>query len=88
MAWDVAQAIAAGAAFGWPGAEVRCLPLGDGGEGTAEAIGRAVPGARMLEAPVLDPLGRPVQARFALLPGNVAVVDMASASGLGLVAPE
>src|SRR4051812_24275220 len=36
-----------------------------------------------------DPLGRPVDARWLLLPdGRTAVVEMAEASGLSLVAPE
>ena len=39
---------------------------------------------RSVTAP--DPLGRPVEARFALLPDGGAVVETAQASGLGLVA--
>ena len=35
-----------------------------------------------------DPLGRPVEAPFALLPDGSAVVEMAQASGLGLVAED
>lgn len=64
---------------------VRC-PIGDGGEGTMEAI-LAARGGDVLTATVADPLGRPVEARFALLPGGTtAVVEMAEASGLGRVA--
>src|SRR4051794_41915469 len=38
---------------------------------------------------VSDPLGRPVEARWLLLPdATTAVVEMAEASGLALVAPE
>jgi glycerate kinase len=86
MAWDVAQAIAVGVGDAWPDAEVVSLPLGDGGEGTAGAIGRAVPGAKALRALVAGPLGRTLAAEFVLLPGKTAVVEMAAASGLGLVA--
>jgi len=87
MAWDVAQAIAAGVSEALPAAQVISLPLGDGGEGTSGAIGRAVPGSRMIEVTVRDPVGRPVAAQFALLPDRRAVVEMAAASGLGLLAP-
>jgi glycerate kinase len=61
------------------------IPLGDGGEGTAKALAYAVPGARMVTANVRDPLGRSIQAEFALLDEHTAVVEMAAASGLGLL---
>ena len=86
MAWDVAAAIAAGVRKALPGAAVVQLPLGDGGEGTARAIAHAVTGSRLVPVQVRDPLGRPVEASFALLPGGRAVVEMAAASGLGLIA--
>ena len=42
-------------------------------------------GGEVRTATVSDPLGRPVEARFALLPDGSAVVEMAQASGLSLV---
>jgi glycerate kinase len=63
------------------------LPLGDGGEGTAEAL-RAALGGDWRPARVADPLGRPVDARFLLVPGGTAVVESAEAIGLGRLAPE
>jgi glycerate kinase len=61
-------------------------PLADGGEGTMEAILLAL-GGETVGVEVQDPLGRPVQAQFALIEdGGTAVLEMASASGLGLVA--
>ena len=61
-------------------------PLADGGEGTMEAILLAL-GGETVGMEVQDPLGRPVQAQFALVEnGGTAVLEMASASGLGLVA--
>jgi glycerate 2-kinase len=61
-------------------------PLADGGEGTMEALLIAL-GGETVGAEVQDPLGRPVQAQFALVEdGGTAVLEMASASGLGLVA--
>jgi len=85
MSWDVARAAAEGIRAAAPGAEIVELPLGDGGEGTARALAHAVPGSRMVEAHVLDPLGRPLTAEFALLPQGIAVVEMAAASGLSLL---
>ena len=63
-------------------------PVADGGEGTMEALLTAL-GGETAAATVHDPLGREVQAGFALLDdGGTAVLDMAQASGLGLVAED
>lgn len=62
-------------------------PVADGGEGTLEVLVTAL-GGETASARVHDPLGREVQAGFALIEhGGTAVVEMAAASGLGLVAP-
>jgi glycerate kinase len=61
-------------------------PLADGGEGTMEALLLAL-GGETVAAAVHDPLGRPLRAPFGLVEdGDTAVLEMASASGLGLVA--
>lgn len=68
------------------GQEAVELPIGDGGEGTMEALLAAREG-ELLQATVSDPLGRPVEAKLALLAdGGTAIVEMAQASGLHLVA--
>jgi glycerate kinase len=64
--------------------EMTALPLADGGEGTLDALLAARGGSRRT-ASVTGPLGDPVDAEWALLPGGVAVVEMARASGLALV---
>jgi len=61
--------------------------MADGGEGTAEAL-RAALGGEWRSASVSDPLGRPVEARFALLPDGRAVVEAAEAIGLARLAPD
>jgi glycerate 2-kinase len=77
---QVAAALSRGLRAG--GREAVELPIADGGEGTMDALGGEVH-----TAPVSDPLGRPVEARFALLDsGRTAVVETAEASGLRLVA--
>jgi glycerate kinase len=64
--------------------DVAELPLADGGEGTLDALLAAVGGSRRT-ARVTGPLGDPVDAEWGLLPGGLAVVEMARASGLALV---
>jgi glycerate kinase len=71
-------------ALGW--STDRC-PLGDGGEGTAEAL-LAARGGEWETAPAHDPLGRPIEARWALLGDGTAVVEVAAASGLALLSPD
>ena len=64
---------------------LRLAPLADGGEGTLEAIKAADDDWIELPAHALDPLGRQIRATF-LRRGDEAVVELATASGLSLVA--
>ena len=63
------------------------VPVADGGEGTAEVLAGAL-GGEWRAARVSDPLGRPVRARYLLLPGRSAVVESAEAIGLSRLRPE
>jgi len=80
-----AQAIARGLVSAW-GAEADpvLVPMADGGEGTVDAFVDG--GAVRVVHRVAGPLGAPVDASLALQ-GDTAVVEMALASGLGLLAP-
>jgi glycerate kinase len=80
---EVAAAIAAGLRSA--DREAIELPVGDGGEGTMGVLVAAL-GGELRAARVSDPVGRPVDAQFAILPDGSAVVEMAQASGLALVA--
>jgi glycerate kinase len=81
-ATTVAAALARGLeAAGWRAD--RC-PVADGGEGTMALLAAAL-GARVEHVTATDPLGRHVRASFAVA-GETAIVEMAQASGLGLVA--
>jgi glycerate 2-kinase len=82
---EVAHAIAEGLRSA--GDEAEEMPIGDGGEGTMDAL-VATLGGELRTAEVSDPLGRPVKARFALLPDGRAVVETAEASGLALLAED
>lgn len=80
---EVAAAIASGLRAG--GHQAVELSVADGGEGTMDALVSAL-GGELRTATVSDPLGRPIEAAFALLPdGRTAVVETAQASGLGRV---
>ena len=71
-----------------PDAEVEVLAIADGGEGMAEAIAEGM-GGEMVSKVVSDPLGRKIEARYALINGGAtAVIAMSSASGLTLLKPE
>ncbi len=62
------------------------LPVEDGGEGTARVLHVAL-GGEWRTARVADPLGRPVEASWLVLPDGRAVVEAAAAIGLPLLAP-
>jgi glycerate kinase len=60
-------------------------PVADGGEGSTQMLLDHLGGATRTET-VSDPLGRQIKARFALLgDGDTAALDVAEASGLGLI---
>jgi glycerate 2-kinase len=81
---EVAEAIGRG--LREAGAEATLLPGADGGEGTVEALLAAL-GGELRMAQAHDPLGREIEASFAMLgDGKTAAVEVASASGLSLVA--
>lgn len=75
-------AVAEGVRRVWPDAEVRALPLADGGEGTLDAI--AACGGELSTCDVADPFGERVSARM-LVDGEreSAVIEMAEAAGIG-----
>jgi glycerate kinase len=81
-ATEVAAALARGLRAG--AREVCELPAADGGEGAMDALLAALGGARRT-AMVADPLGRPLEAAYGLLPDGSAIVESAQASGLGRV---
>jgi glycerate kinase len=82
-----AAAAALARGFREVGADMTELPIADGGEGTCEALALAL-GGEWREAVVSDPLGRPIPARWLLLPDGRAVVEAAAAIGLPLLEPE
>ena len=60
---------------------IKKIPIADGGEGTVEAIVEATSGEyKYLD--VTGPLGEKVSAKFGIIKNNIAVMEMAEASGI------
>jgi len=84
----VAEAVEAGIHMCCSDCQVVRLAVADGGEGTVDALIETM-GGRRVSVEVLDPLGRPCMAEYAILNDEVtAVMEMSSASGLPLLRPE
>ena len=79
---EVAARVATGLRTAVPGLDVREIPVADGGEGTLDAAGAA--GFRRLPVRVAGPTGLPVDSALAVR-GATAVIEMAAASGLGVL---
>jgi len=85
---EVAQAIARGVRQVFQNAELVMLPVADGGEGTVRALVLSS-GGRTVTTRVLGPLGQPVNATWGILgTEDIAVIEMAAASGLPLLRRE
>jgi glycerate kinase len=83
-----AEAIEAGWLRERPRDRIDLVPMADGGEGTMDALVGAL-GGRTETTSVTGPLGDQVDASFGLASGaggTVGVIEMARASGLGLIA--
>ena len=82
---EVAAAMEKGIKRVLPRARCIKIPMADGGEGTVQSLLDAC-GGRLVSCEVKGPLGRRVQSCYGMLADNkTAVIEMAAASGLGLV---
>ncbi|MFD3462449.1 glycerate kinase [Nocardia fluminea] len=77
---EAAQALARGIARRAPKAQVRCVPVADGGDGMVEAF--VASGWKRVEVAAPGPTGEVSTAVYALR-GDTAVVELAAAVGLG-----
>lgn len=68
----------------YPQAEVTCIPVADGGEGSVDAFLQAM-GGKKEYVTVQGPYGEPIEGFYGLLPDGTAIVEMAAAAGLPLV---
>jgi len=86
-ATQVALAISDGIKRVVPKAEITCIPIADGGEGTVEALVKAT-GGTIIRTPSVDAINRPIQSFYGILgDGRTAIIEMAAASGIELLAP-
>ena len=81
---EAGRAAADGIRRACPDADCVVRPLADGGEGTVAALVDGL-GGTLRTVTVTGPAGRPVTARYGLLPDGVAVLEMAEAAGITLV---
>lgn len=70
-----------------PNAQVTVCPLADGGEGTVDALTAGM-GGELQEVTVTGPLGDPVKARYGIVNGETAVMEMSAAAGITLVSAD
>lgn len=78
-------------ALGWsdvaPHDTVTVIPVGDGGEGTLDAIAEAAPSSEVRWCETRDPQDNPRLARWLDLGDGVAMIELAEVCGLGLTSP-
>lgn len=79
---QVEEWVAEGVRRAAPMARVTRLPVADGGEGTVDAV-REARGGELVGATVRNPFGARVGARYLLMPNGRALIESASAAGIG-----
>ena len=84
-AQQVAEALATGILNKRKKSSIQCIPLADGGEGTLEVV-QQMHGGEWISVQVNDPLFRTIEANYLWLADQkTAYIEMARASGLGLL---
>lgn len=81
---EVADSIEKGFKRIYPDSDVIKIPVADGGEGTVDALVMGSNG-KYEEVEVIGPLGEPIKAKYGIIQDDVAVIEMAQASGITLV---
>ncbi len=71
----------------YPDAEITVRPVADGGEGTVDTLVTGTGGA-FEDVTVTGPLSESITARYGIIEGNTAVVEMSAAAGITLVPDE
>jgi glycerate kinase len=85
---EVSNAIEKGFKKVLPQSNTKKVPIADGGEGTVESVIESA-GGRIYRVVVHDPLMRRISSFFGILDdGKTAVIEMAAASGIGLLRRE
>lgn len=84
---EAANAVERGIRYYRDDIKTKILPIADGGEGTVETLVKSLNG-KYVEVDVLNPLGKKIKSKYGILPGKIAVIEMAAASGLPLISEE
>ncbi|MDY3974199.1 glycerate kinase [uncultured Veillonella sp.] len=84
---DIAAAVQEGIETVVPEVDFTTIPIADGGEGTVDAIVIARKG-EYHTSQVKGPLGDPVDAKYGMIDGDIAIIEMSAASGITLVPKE
>lgn len=84
---EVAESFADGFRTIFSQCEICKVAIADGGEGTVDALVETL-GGEYVEVSVSDPLHRPTKARYGIVEGDTAVIEMAAASGLTMLKQE
>lgn len=84
---EAADAMCAGVTDALPRARIIRCPIADGGDGTCEVLSEHL-GGELTSVSVTGPDGSQLQADLGILPTELVVVEMASASGLRLTSSQ
>lgn len=84
---EVANSIEKGIRRVFEDSDVVKIPVADGGEGTVDALVLGTKG-KYEEVEVIGPLGGVVNATYGIIHNEIAVIEMAAASGLTLIKKE
>lgn len=84
---EAANAVERGLRYHRDDIEVIKVPIADGGEGTVDTLVNTLYGT-YVEVDVINPIGKKIKAKYGILPGKIAVIEMAAASGLPLLLQE
>lgn len=84
---EVANAIANGVLLADPNADLICIPMADGGEGTVQVIAQHTNG-QFIPTQTVNALGQAITAEWILVNQNTAIIEMATAAGLAHIPPE
>lgn len=69
----------------YPECDVISIPVADGGEGSVDAFLEALGGEKVFKTVTGPYMGESVNGYYGILPGNVAIVEMAAAAALPMV---
>jgi glycerate kinase len=84
---DVARVVEEGIRRVYEDADIDKVAIADGGEGTVEAIVNCLKG-EYVKLEVEGPLNKKTVARYGIVKGETAIIEMAEASGLFLISEE